>query len=245
MWRKGVWLLALIPQWGAAAGMAFSFGTERFLWEEYADGRRLLQESGLRHFVGLEIEGQTSAGWGADARGRFYLGEVAYDGETWAGDPLQSDTGYAGYQLEAGLVPVQDADGVSLRTAVGLDNWWRVLGDTALADGTPVMGYEEHYTLFYGAVEVHYRDAAGWALGLGTRLPLWTNEAVNIGGWRVSLEPEGRLSVRAGLEVAIDKRWDLRLDYDSYSLGASDPRDGVYQPEIRQETLAASLHYRF
>lgn len=245
--HKLFWLLVLIPQWVAAAETQFSYGVEHFKWEEFVDGRRLVQESGLRHFVSLETEGEATTGRVVEAKGRLYLGRVDYDGETMGGDQVPTDTDYFGFQLEAGLVSHMSNNeslslgGWSLRTAIGLDNWWRDLNDTKLSDGTPVMGYEEHYTLLYGVAGFQYRHIGGWGLDIDAKLPFWTNEEA----LQLTFKPKGRLSLRCGVVKVFNDRWSARLDYDSYDFGKSEPQDIYYQPESHQEIIAASVHFHF
>ena len=203
-WRRVFWLLIVLPQWSGAEEVRLSAGVEQFNWEEFADdGRSLLGESGLRQYVELGREAPLNSNWWYEMRGRLYGVRVGYDGETWAGDPVTTDTDYKGIQVELGVTQstAGDTTGATsakwlFRAAVGIDGWQRLLRDTSLADGTPVMGYNENYICYYSSAWLGYTRGS-WPANLGMKLPLRIDERVEIGGWSVLLHPEGRLSLMA------------------------------------------------
>jgi hypothetical protein len=253
----GLFALLVLPQAGWAVDISVSAGSESFLWEEYdSGGGKLLDESGLRHFIAVEAKGWIDGHWQSDFGGRVYSGTVEYDGQTQTGAPVTTDTDYDGMQLEAGFsyFPGSASSGqgrTGIRMAVGVDTWRRNL----LGNG----GYREDYTTTYGRIGAHYGDGGFWAFNLGAKYPFATTEGVGLKDLGfdsdVTLHPQGRFSLYADLAMQFSPQWGMRLYYDSYRFAESDPEPvyspvdsatySVWQPESRMDVLGAQLSFNF
>jgi hypothetical protein len=235
-----------------ASGIDVGGGVEYFVWEEFDDsGRKFLDETGQRYFVDLVGTNPISRDWSIDFGGRVYSATVDYDGETMSGIPVTTDTDYNGYRLELGFTHFTarrrklESGEWLIRFAIGTDRWRRSLQDSRLSDGTPVSGYVERYTTHYATAGANYRREGAWEFGFGAKAPFYTSEEVDIGGSEVTLNPEGQLSLFAGMAFTLAPQWSIAFDYDSYRFAKSDPEEGYYQPESNQDTLGASVHFRF
>lgn len=250
----GVFALILLTRPGWAMDMQVSAGSELFLWEEYKDGDRLLDERGLRHFVAIDADNWVNSNWQSDFAGRIYSGTVEYNGENQSGVKTEpTDTDYDGIRLEAGFSYYPQQHGGSgqtgLRMAVGGDTWRRNIHDSRTADGRFVSGYIENYTIIYGLLGVLYRDSAQWSLNLGVKYPFYTNEVVELKaiGYDsdVTLKPKGRLSLHADFGYQFTPNWGGQLYFDSYRFAKSDSVANFYQPEIYQEVFGAKVSFTF
>lgn len=244
-------VLALLPR-AEATEIDVSAGTESFVWEEFADsGSKLLDETGWRYFVAVEGTNSINRAWDSDFSIRLYSGTVDYDGQTMNGVPVKTDTDYNGSNFELGFTRYTAgrrdlASGEWLiRFAVGTDRWRRGLQDSHDANGNAVSGYAEYYLANYARLGATYRIEGSWEAGFGAKAPFFIAEEATIGSTDVSLNPEGQLSLYAHLLVPITAQWRIGLNYDSYRFAKSDPDNGYYQPESTQDTLGASVHYRF
>lgn len=225
-------------------------GIEYFQWEEFEDGgRKMLDETGPRYFIGVTGLDQMANDWVVDFGGRFYSGTVDYDGETQESIPVTTSTDYNGFRIELGFAHALDAgyDAVSawfLRFALGMDQWRRSLQDTALPNGVPVSGYVERYASTYGKIGVTYLRKGDWSFGFGAKAPFYTREVVGLNGG-VTLNPEGQLSLLADAEIHLNAVTSVTIEYDSYRFAKSDPEAGWEQPKSKQDTMGLALHYRF
>ena len=227
-------------------------GVEYFKWEEFSDsGSKYLDETGQRNYIELVGTDPLESDWLIEFGGRFYSGTVEYDGQTISGIPVSTDTDYNGARLELGFAHydfgggIADGGALSLRFALGLEQWRRSLRDTKLSDGTPVTGYVERYTSTYARLGATYHFHEQWSFGAGVKAPFHTKEEVDIGGVTITLHPEGQLSLFAGIEIPINNGWGLSVDYDTYRFAKSDLQAGYYQPKSTQDTIGLALHYRF
>lgn len=246
-----IFSVVLVPT-AVASEIDIAGGIEYFQWEEYSDsGNKYLDETGPRYFVEVVGTNRLESDWDIDFGGRFYSGTVDYDGQTQSGRPVTTDTDYNGVRTELGFtrsIPVRGnavGEGWSIRFALGLDQWRRALRDTTLSDGTPVSGYVERYASTYAKVGATYRLEGAWALGIGAKAPFHTREEADINGDTITLTPEGQLSLFAQLDIPVNADWRIAIDFDSYRFAKSDPENGYYQPESRQDSAGIALHYRF
>ncbi len=243
---------AMLASSAVASEIEVAAGIEYFQWEEFEDsGRKMLDETGPRYFVGVTGIDRLANDWTIDFGGRFYSGTVDYDGETLSGIPIATDTDYNGFRVELGFAHVFGAgdDSVAssawlLRFALGLDQWRRSLQDTALSNGVTVSGYVERYATTYGKVGVSYLPKRGWSFGLGAKAPFYTREVVGING-DFTLNPEGQLSLFADAEIPLNAVTTVAIEYDSYRFAKSDPEAGYEQPKSKLDTLGLALRYRF
>lgn len=262
MRRYALLIVLLLPQWGWAMDFRVSAGSESFLWQEYeTNGAKLLEESGLRHFVAFDADSWIDRQWQSDFGGRVYSGTVDYDGQTNLHSAVTTDTDYDGIRFEAGFsyYPVSpssfagDGGRSGIRMALGVDTWRRSLHDTQLANGTPVSGYVEHYEVVYGRIAAHYGGGGRLTFNLGTKYPFAATETVDTTTLGlpsdVSLHPQGRFSLYADIGFQITPSWGLMAYYDSYRFAKSDPvlvgSSTVAQPESHQDTYGAKLSFTF
>jgi hypothetical protein len=251
---RGVWgllcFLAIAPT-AMAEQLDVAAGIEYFQWQEFNDrGDKLLEEGGPRSFIQLAGRNALDADWQIDFGVRLFSGTVGYDGQTMSGSPVGTDTDYNGLRTELGftrdLGAGMAADSLwQLRLALGLEQWRRSLHDTALADGTPVLGYVERYSSTYARLGLNYRRERVWAVGFGAKAPLSTNEKVDLGAVAITLEPEGQLSLFVQAELPLTPAMNMTMEYDSYRFAKSDPVSGYYQPKSWQDSVGVALHYRF
>ncbi len=256
----------LLPFAPWASEITVSGGSEHFSWQEYNDGgSKLLKESGLRYFVELKGVNHFHPLWSSSFAGRLYSGVVGYESDYWndpdegttlAPEPVSTDVDYNGMRFEVvfsrrigELAHQRNQPQWWLDFSVGTEMWRRHLRSTRLSDGTGIGGASEDYHTVYGRMGARFADPSGFSAQLGAKWPFHTDEDARIGGDTVTLNPEGRLSVYAGVGYAFSPAWSLTLDYDSYRFAKSDPVEHngmlVWQPESHQDALSLALHYRF
>lgn len=254
-----------------ALEVAIHAGPEYFIWSEHRSGEKLLEEAGQRLAAGIELH-STSTPFPYDFQARVYGGRVHYDGQTWEGDPVETEVDYHGMNAEAGISkfnPMGDGGEVGVRLAVGVDSWRR--------DLTGPGGYEERYHIYYGRLGIPLALNNGWNGEIGVKYPLSSRETVALGGvavadtdgslWTIQedpvLRPKGKASFYATLGLFKAGGWDLKFRYDSFrfaesgvasaSIASTDPATGspifdemkVRQPESRQDLYGLQLRYRF
>lgn len=239
-----------------------TFGSEYFSWREYDGDSKLLEETGLRHFVGLEAESMPGANWIYALRSRLYLGRVDYDGQTQSGVPHVTDTDYLGWTAELDFTrhfpgTLASAPVWGVKLALGYDNWRRDLADNYNPYiGTTVAGYTEDYRVGYGRLGAVYSGSQGWSLQGGVKLPFFTSERAGLTrlGYDSDpvLKPKPDYSLYASVSYHLNPRWNLGGYYDSYRFRRSDSAlvtggslGSVYQPESQQDTIGFYLNYRF
>lgn len=256
VWRKGAWLILLVPQWGFSEELSLSFGVERFVWEEFdSTGSRLLDESGNRHRIGIGGEQVLSADWMSDAELSYTSGTVRYSGQDSLGNLVSTDTRYQGYGVELGVsyYPSTATHDLSfksgLRVALGGDWWERSLRGSG--------GYDEDYEVTYARLAALLKGKSGWSAELGIKRPLKTAEAIDLSEYgfvgEVNLEPKGTTSLYGNLSYRLDERWGVRFTYDGYVFEQSDPvrrynvltanNHLIWQPKSDMQTLTVEITY--
>jgi len=248
-------LIVLFPV--RAEPLTGTFGSEYFSWREYDGDDLLLEESGLRHFVGLEAESMSASNWGYGLRGRLYLGRVAYDGQTQAGVPHTSDTDYLGWSAELDfthrfLFSPTASHAWAVTLSVGYDSWLR-----SLRDKGGIYGYDEDYEVGYGRLGAVYSGNHGWAVQGGVKLPFYTSESVDLTRLGFdndpTLRPKPDYSLYASISYRLSPGWDIGGYYDSYRFRQSDEvrvtRSGelwsFHQPKSRQDSIGFYLNLHF
>ncbi len=248
-------LSALLP--AQAEQLMVTFGSEYFSWREYAGDSKLLEETGLRHFAGLEAESTPAANWVYGLRSRLYLGRVAYDGQTQSGTPHTTDTDYLGWMAELDfthhfLTSTAGPHAWGITFSFGYDSWLR-----SLRDKGNVYGYDERYDVGYGRLGATYSGNHGWSVQGGVKLPFYTSETVGLTRLGFdsdpTLKPKPDYSLYASVSYRLNPRWNLGGYYDSYRFRQSDSElvtgggslYSVHQPKSQQDTLGFYLNYRF
>lgn len=253
------------------AEMNINTGIEQFNWKEYErSGQKLLEESGLRTFIGFEMMKDVDAGFLLGFAGKIYTGRVDYDGasqDSLTGEttPFKTDTNYFGAETE--LRPryrTQPAflsrHYIDLAGTVGLDVWFRQLVDGTNLKGERVLGYIENYFIFYARAgfEITPKNRSkGLYAGVGVKYPFLAFEKAYL--TRIGydsdpvLRPQPGISYYGHVGIRLNRKWRITAYYDSYNFGKSPEvlaqQNGVqylvHQPESLQYTLGLMLNYHF
>lgn len=249
---------------------SLSVGIERFVWEEFSDGQRLLKEDGLRLAVGLKNDtfDRPSPGSVYSLEGRFYFGQVDYDGRTqsdisaYDGLPLQSDTLYLGALGEALFGQrFGEQRAVDLLAGIGVNNWVREIqasqtmsGNTIVLTGDAV----EQYFILYTKLGLGFYRRGVSRYGhfqIGAKHPFYTYEYVD--DIDLTLEPGGEWSGYAQLRIGAAgrsaARFDVTVYYDSFRFGRSPgeffTRNGTpyiaFQPESHMDVVGLTAGFYF
>jgi hypothetical protein len=240
----------------SATRIGLHLGVEQFEWSELdpdQPGRQLLEESGPRLTASVTLDNflRTSEGvvYALEARG--YYGEVDYDGETNAGVPVRTEVEYGGVLAEgrAGYrFPLVWAGyGLDLLGGLGAERWSRDIQDAFDANGNPVVGYEEVYTVTFAKAGLALTDMTfeEWfgRLEAGVRYPLSVDERID--ALNADLSPGADPSWYAAYEISKrtvgGTRMGLTLYYDSYRLTQSPTASSaiglVRQPESDMDVI--------
>lgn len=227
---------------------------DRFNWSEYwrkePEGSRILEETGATHALGVSaLLADRSVRLGAE----LMIGDVDYDGQTWAGTPLRTETEYLG--LEADFTYRWELDSRfwdDLHLAVGgnMRSWSRDLKPTSVTVGAVeewlVMSVE------FGVVAGHTTRRGGrffWEAFL--HWPLFTNEDAEILGTTAELEPDGKFRLPAELKVGYGWENGLALSFRLRRMGFDRSEltgtwlGPVYQPASTMTRVGLEVEYSF
>ncbi|WP_367849096.1 hypothetical protein [Rhodoferax sp. WC2427] len=245
-----------------ATDLSLLAGVQHSRWQEFdARGRKLVDESGLLHHTGLQLEGDcASLQWAAQwSQGR---GTRDYDGVSSANQPIQTTS-----RLSLQRVQLQAWAPVAERWAVGARLGW-TQWDRDLASVGPVQGYPEQFRTIQAAVGVRYilADVGGlrWTLsswlgggpGGTLYLQLPNTDAARL---RLGHSQMAQLGVQLELPESVHRTgWSWRLGWqmqqEQMRAGPSHAitRNGILvggaaQPKTRQTSMGldGALRYRF
>jgi hypothetical protein len=225
---------------------------ERFHWSEYRyeepEGSRLLEETGPTHALGFSaLLADRSVRLGAE----FMIGEVDYDGQTWGGTPLTTETEYRG--IELAYTHQWDLysrfwDNLYLSCGGSMRWWSRDLKSTSMATG-----YVEQWfvmTVDFGIVVGHTMRAEDrFFFEAFTHLPLATAE--HISAFSADIEPDGKFRLPAELKVGYGWVNGLALSFRLRRMGfdrsaSTDSSVGpVLQPASTMTRVGLEVEYRF
>ena len=260
MLRKTIMSVAVVSALGASpvalAGIEYHAGVERFEWTETAPGGgRLLKESGPRFVFGSAAEQNKTEGLLFGGRGRVFFGGVDYDGQTWGGTPVSTDTNYLGGDFQGRVMWRIPRDGyrADLFGALGYRLWVRDLESTNTAQG-----YVEFWRMPYAGVGAALsrpdgRGFYGEAL-LGKPFSVRNKAFLANAGFDgdVTLKPDGKLLLRieAGYRWA---PWFVSAYYEQVRFDVSPVEMAsiggtpvpVFQPESKESTLGLKVGYRY
>lgn len=230
-------------------------GVQNLYWDEYENGK-LLEENGYLFNVGFQGDnlGKIDRGYVYQFTLGYSVGTVDYDGQTQAGIPVKTETDYEDWRIEY-LGGWRFIGGeklyLDLMAGIGFNSWNRNINDGTAADGSPVFGYDEQYTISYARLNggVNFINS-GWFhhLMLGLKYPLTTEEEIDL--LDITLEPEPKVS------TSIEWRSD-RLDqfglpkygfslYREETLFGESPVVGIwYQPESNKIETGIRVHWYF
>ena len=245
-----------------AADWSLHTGVQHSRWQEFnAQGRKLVDESGLLYHTGLQLEGD-SQGLQWSAQWNHGRGTRDYDGVSSANQPIQTTS-----RLRSQQVQLQAWAPVIERWAVGARLGWTQL-DRDLASVGNVQGYPEQFRTVQAAVGGRYTLAdvgglrwtvSGW-LGGGPggtlHLQLPNTDAARL---RLGRSQLAQLGVQLESVEAVDRTgWSWRLGWqmqqEQMQAGPSQAitRNGLLvggaaQPKTRQTHMGldGALRYRF
>ncbi|WP_457643644.1 hypothetical protein [Persephonella sp.] len=225
-----------------AFAVEFQYSLKSFVWEEFGDsGNKLLKESGFLHEIGATHKFEIPVLYLKPYIG-VEIGSVKYDGATWAGTPVESDTNYWGVRTK---IAIGKELGIFYgETGTGYDYWKRNIEtvDTAI-------GYTETWSQWYipvrAGIKTDMEDVELWCFG-EYRFNLETKNQPSIGG--ITIKPKSGLffSVGGGVRVS-GITAEVVYSYDKWK--KSDPAcslSGCYlQPESKRQVLQFTLGYLF
>ena len=237
-------------------------GFERFRWQEFDEGGRVLAERGPLFNIGATLSNfrRSDPGMLYNLNGRLYLGQVDYDGQacniiTDICVPSKTKTNYNGSQAE-GLAGYHFGDqfGFNLLGGLGLDSWIREIKATATAGGAI-----EDYLILYaklGAGLSKNSEQSAYRFHLGIKYPFFTYEHSNVpDGGGLDLTPGKRASGFARFDAEFGAKnqphFGLTIFYDTYRFSMSPlepaPIQGIpklwFQPESHMDIIGVQLAY--
>lgn len=238
-----VFALVFFP-WGQPTVSATGFDvygkSERFTWSEYDSSGIILKESGPLFTVGLIWTKPNVDHSFTRTDIAYFGGTVNYDGSTWTGTPVVSDTIYSGYKLESTFYhPISTAANRYAFLGLGYKQWNRDLISTQVSQG-----YLENWRSLYAKIGYH-QEAANSRFEFGLKYPFRTINSVDVFG--STAYPRHHASVFGEVNWTIAKDADIRLNYDSMKFAASNPtyapRLGqyVYQPKSKSSSWGLQL----
>lgn len=223
---------------------------EQFRWEEFVDGERLLEEEGPRIGLGLRGTLHHYSRMRFDMRADGFLGRVNYDGQTFAGDPIQENTDYLGVRGELDVVlrpPAASGPRLHPRLGIGARYWLR-----RLAEGdTDAGGYDEGWFTLYARLGA---DLV-WTIAPDTRFFLCFARRpalYNRTWYSILIEDEESFTLEPGRDWTWDveagwstERYRFAVFYETYAFKQSDsklfPPLEVFQP--KSEGRAAGVQF--
>ena len=147
---SGIFTASLAP----AEGFYLYGSAESFEWREFADsGARAVKESGPVFGIGLDYSHEFEDRIIVSPKGEIFFGNVDYDGQTQAGEPVTSRVGYFGFTFDGDLsmrFKVTKRFFLEPFGCLGLRWWLRDIKDGTTSSGTVASGYTEAWTTLYG-----------------------------------------------------------------------------------------------
>jgi hypothetical protein len=249
--RIGRWTLVLLltlVSLPASAQFMLGGGIEYFSWTEDTQPIKVKERGPLGVFT-IGYTQVKPAGWLLAYRGRFYVGEVDYDGALLFAPnvPVSSQTRYIGAANEGQLrYRTQTFD---VLAALGIDAWNRSLS----------ANQEEDYRIVYARLGLEHVNAQrGWLFGAGVKYPLWTQEDAhftNLGfDQNPKLNPGKDLSGFAQLGYRFDPHWAVIGYADGYRFKESNqvfvtaggvPQGSFVQPATDTYVIGVKAEYTF
>jgi hypothetical protein len=234
----------------ARAQFAVSAGLEYFSWTEDTSPIEV-RERGPLFALGLAFTQPKEHGFLFAYRGRFYIGEVDYNGAYLAAPdvPLTGNTRYTGTAQE-GQVRYRLGYGLDVLGGLGIDLWQRKLSDTQ----------KEDYRIVYGRLGVESNAAGqkGWVLGAGLKYPLWTRENAHLTDFGFDQNPELKpgkdISVFGQLGYRFEQQWAIIAYLDGFRFTQSNqvavsvggvPQGVVFQPGVNMYVVGLKLERSF
>lgn len=230
---------------------------QHFSWQERNGGRQLLKESGPLFSGGVLLGAVTDSSLTLRGKAEVFGGEVDYDGETQAPDPVpvRTEVGYfgsrqefdLGYRISTGGLQFEPFGGAGYR-------WWlRRLQDGTSATGQQVSGYTEWWQTVYGRLGARGRYQLPSGLFLvaegGAKYPFYTGNSVDFANaGTVTFRPGGEWSGFAEAGIT-GSRLKVVFFYEGFRFSES-PQKQVsdqffFQPASTSDILGLSLGWAF
>ncbi|MEF8793551.1 hypothetical protein [Thiohalorhabdus sp.] len=239
--------------------LGFHLGLEAFTWSEQASNpsREILEEEGPRFTGAVTFDNYLRSAEGPvyalEARG--YAGEMDYDGETQGGVPLRTEVSYKGAlgegQVGYRFLPDWARYSFDAMAGLGGEYWSRDIQDGFAANGTPVQGVEEQYTVVYakaglGVADLTFEEWYG-RLEAGVRYPLDVHEEIDAFNAELSPNPEPNFYAAYELSkvTSTGTQVGVTLYYDSYRFDpspvSSSSIGAILQPESDMDVIGLRL----
>ncbi|HMP75118.1 MAG TPA: hypothetical protein PKE12_02365 [Kiritimatiellia bacterium] len=175
---------------------------ERFAWEEFVDGARILKEDGPRIGGGIRGTLLEFERWRLAARAEATLGRVDYDGQTFGGEPATANSDYFGMRGELDAVLRPEAEGLRFhpRLGIGARYWLRRIAEGDADEG----GYDENWFTLYAK----FGGQLVWTLDGNTRIYLGVARRPALANrtyYNIELADDDTFS----LEPGRDSTWDV------------------------------------
>ena len=233
-----------------------------FIWEEYDNGGKLLEETGPLYAAGGKLRMPITGALAADFRGEVFGGRVDYDGQTWGGDPVSTDTDYVGVELEADLgwdLISSEKTVFAPFAGLGARIWERDLRDSLYYNESAretriVLGYEEYWQNYYARLGFDASHAFSDRVSVfGTaalKIPIYTENEVELTrSLDLELEPGNRYAAYAELGLSIG-RIRVSAFYEGLRFSESDPEYGYddvwfIQPESEADIYGINAGWVF
>lgn len=225
---------------------------EYFYWQEFVNGVKVDDESGLRYGLELSYKDLQDEGWLLAARFKIYYGSVDYNGGTWAGAPVKTTTDYYGGlgELRYGYRWNVDEDQyLDLMGGFGLEDWHRSLNGAG--------GYNEKWLPINlkAGLELSPKEK-GRIVTLGVKVPVYTTEVIDfgrVGGGTVTLHPGTLPSFYAEAGYKFTKNLSVTAYFDSYFFAKSSSETEeisgmnyqVYQPQTESFEVGVKAGWAF
>ncbi len=243
-------LLLFLAAEQANAQFAMSAGIEYFSETEDTSPIQVRERGPLLTF-GLAFTQPKQRGFLFAYRGKFYAGEVDYNGAYlyFPNVPLTGTSRYTGTYQE-GQLRYRLGAGVDVLGAAGVDLWRRELNSNQ----------KEDYRIGYVRLGVESATTVqkGWLFGAGLKLPVVTRENAHFmdSGYdqNQTLKPGKDISVFGQLGYRFEKNWALIGYLDSFRFKQSNqvfvtvngaPAGGFVQPGTDIYVVGLKLEYQF
>src|SRR5262245_40007010 len=229
-------------EWSLGAGPDF------FSWTE--DTAPLtVKETGTLAALRGSLSQQVANDFHVELRGRFYFGEVVYNGSLLYDPsiPAKGSARYTGATLQ-GMVRHPLAGIFEAVGGFDYDTWRRTLATDQVEE-------YQVFSLRLG-VEHAFAPSAPWLVGAGFKFTLLTHEDAHFDelgfDQNPALRPGNSVTPFLDLGYAFNRHWSVAGSYDGFSFGASNKvtlvQGGLvatfYQPASVMRILSLRLEYR-
>nr|HOO91461.1 autotransporter domain-containing protein [Syntrophales bacterium] len=232
---------------------------ESFEWKEYSTGgSQLMKESGPIYTLGASTKVNFANSLTCKGRGELFFGNIDYDGQTWGGTPVETDTDYSGFRIETDvgkIFMISDRSSLEPFVGFGWKSWLRDLQSTETAAGYAV-GYEETWSIVYARLGMRGDHVFSKQLKLfaeaGFNLPVYNENVVDLNGLSVTIEPGKEVSLFAEAGITW-KNLKTSIFYEGVRFSKSDlefiesggDTYGIYQPESEADMFGISIGIAF